>query len=298
MNHARYRQFILASVLIPPLALVVAVLVFWPHLMTSEDAIVFAVMCVISGTGITVGFHRLLTHRSFRTHRPVRLAFAVFGTLAAEGPVIIWVAHHRHHHAMPDQPGDPHSPHMFGTGARAALKGLWHAHMGWLLDDSLSSQPLRYAPDLAREPEMRWISKHFLAIVIAGILFAGVLDAVISGSPAGLVRGIVWGGLVRIAFVNHTTYSVNSICHYFGRRRFATDDDSRNVAWLAPFTFGEAWHNNHHAFPTSARHGLRWYELDPSALVIRGLELTGLAWDVVRVPESRLATKTIAGENR
>jgi stearoyl-CoA desaturase (delta-9 desaturase) len=291
MSNEAYRRYMLVTVLLPPFALLAAVIAFWPHVMTLDDAIVFATMFAISGFGVTIGFHRLLTHRAFKTHKPVRLALATFGTFAAEGPAIVWVAHHRKHHALADEPGDPHSPHLSGSGGRAALRGLWHAHIGWLLGDRLASEPLRYAPDLSREREMRWISMHFLPIVIAGIVLAGLLGLALTGTFEGFVRGVLWGGLVRIAAVNHITYSVNSVCHFFGRRRFGTSDRSRNVPWLALLTFGESWHNNHHAFPTSARHGMRWYELDPSGAVIRAMEALGLAWDVVRVPEHRIAAK-------
>ncbi|MFL5909102.1 MAG: acyl-CoA desaturase [Gaiellaceae bacterium] len=291
MGHDAYRRFILATALVPMHALVTTVVAFWPHVMTPQDAVVFAVMYVLASAGVTVGFHRHLTHRSFRTYKPVRVTLAVLGTMAAEGPVITWVAHHRHHHTTSDEPGDPHSPHLHGTGVRAALKGLWHAHMGWLVSNGLSSEPMRYAPDLVREREMRWISRHFLAIVFGGIVAGGLLDFALTGTFEGFMRGLLWGGLIRILAVNHSTYSVNSICHYFGRQRFDTSDESRNVAWLALPTLGEAWHNNHHAFPTAARHGYRWYELDISAGVIRLMEMTGLAWDVVRVPEARVSEK-------
>jgi stearoyl-CoA desaturase (Delta-9 desaturase) len=296
MSNEAYRRYMLATVAIPPLALATAVVTFWPTVMTVEDAIVFATMCTISGLGITVGFHRLLTHRSFKTYKPIRLLLAIFGTLAAEGPAIIWVSHHRKHHSLADEPGDPHSPHLHsGSGGRAALSGLWHAHMGWLLHQRLTSEPLRYAPDLTRERELRWVSSNFLPLVLSGVLLAGFLDLALTGTFEGFVRGVLWGGLVRIAAVNHITYSINSICHYFGNRRFGTHDESRNVPWLAVLTFGEAWHNNHHAFPTSARHGLRWYEIDTSAMVIRLMELLGLAWDVVRIPEDKIEAKAGLG---
>jgi stearoyl-CoA desaturase (delta-9 desaturase) len=208
--------------------------------------------------------------------------------MAGQGPPIIWTAHHRRHHRVADKPGDPHSPYQdHEPGILGALKGLWHAHMGWLFDKSLSSDPIRYCPDLVRDRDMRIISRYFLPIVAAGVVLPGLLGLAISGTLRGFLAGMLWGGLVRFFVSNHITYAVNSIGHYFGRRRFATPDESRNVGWLSLLSFGESWHNNHHAFPRSASHGMRWWEVDISAMVILLLEKTRLASDVIRIDRDR-----------
>jgi stearoyl-CoA desaturase (delta-9 desaturase) len=163
------------------------------------------------------------------------------------------------------------------------LKGLWHAHLGWLFNVGLTSDPIRYCPDLVRDKDMRFLSNHFGALVLAGLILPGLIGWAITGSLLALATGILWGGVVRWFLSNHITYAINSIGHYFGRRRFATPDESRNVAWLAIPSFGEAWHNNHHAFPRSYTHGMRWYEIDVSAMIIRAMEALGLAWNVVRI---------------
>jgi stearoyl-CoA desaturase (delta-9 desaturase) len=291
MSGRAYRAFILAASVLPAVAVAVAVVLLWNSAVGVRDLAILVVAYTLTGLGVTVGYHRLLTHRSFETPRAVRFTFALLGTMAAEGPPITWVAHHRQHHAFADEEGDPHSPHHHGGGWRGALGGLWHAHLGWLLDDRLGSSALRYAPDLVREPEMRWLSRHFLGVVAAGLLLPGVAGLALSGTLAGFATGVLWGGLVRMFLLHHATYAINSICHVYGRRRYDVTDRSGNVAWLAIPSFGESWHNNHHAFPTAARHGARPWEVDLSALVIRALEAVGLASEVVRVPEDRRTAK-------
>jgi stearoyl-CoA desaturase (delta-9 desaturase) len=210
------------------------------------------------------------------------------GSMAIEGPVISWVADHRKHHAFSDQEGDPHSPHVgHGGGWRGALRGLFHAHVGWLFIHTQRGKRDRYAPDLLKDPTIRFIDRTFLWWTAGGLVLAFLLGWLIGGSLTAGLTGLLWGGAVRMLVVHHVTYSINSLCHFFGRRAYDTDDESRNLAWLAPFTFGESWHNNHHAFPTSARHGLKRWQFDPSWIVIRSLEATGLIWDVVRVDEKR-----------
>jgi stearoyl-CoA desaturase (delta-9 desaturase) len=267
----------------------------WSSLLGWSDIIVFAIMYVATGLGITVGFHRLFTHRAFKTGRAVRATLAILGSAAIEGPVISWVADHRKHHAFSDQEGDPHSPHVdHGGGVKGALKGLLHAHVGWLFIHTQRGLKSRYAPDLMADPVVRRISDTFLIWVLAGLAVPFVLGWLIGGTVAEGLTGVLWGGGVRMLVLHHATYSINSLCHFFGKQRFSTGDESRNLSWLSVFTFGEAWHNNHHAFPTSARHGLKPWQFDPSAWVIWGLEKTGLAWDVVRVAPERQAAKLAA----
>jgi stearoyl-CoA desaturase (delta-9 desaturase) len=249
---------------------------------------------VATGLGVTVGFHRLFTHRAFKTNRWMRGGLAILGSAAIEGPVISWVADHRKHHAFSDCEGDPHSPHVdHGHGWRGALKGLWHAHVGWLFIHTNRGNKRRYAPDLLKDPLIRFIDRTFLVWAILGLLVPFGLGYLIGGTAHAAITALVWGGAVRMLVVHHVTYSINSLCHFFGRRAFATGDESRNLFWLAPFTFGESWHNNHHAFPTSFAHGMRRWQLDPSAAIIRLMEKSGLAWDVVRISPERQARKAI-----
>jgi stearoyl-CoA desaturase (delta-9 desaturase) len=284
-----------AVTVLPVLALGVACWQAWAHLLRWSDVAVFVVMYAITGLGVTVGFHRHLTHRSFATSRALRALLAVLGSAAIEGPVISWVADHRKHHTFADQEGDPHSPHVGHAGGwRGALTGLVHAHLGWLFIHTHRGARARYARDLVADPAVRFVDRTFVLWALGGLALAFGLGVAIGGSVIAGLTGLLWGGGVRMLVVHHVTYSINSLCHFFGRRRFPTPDESRNLSWLAPFTFGEAWHNNHHAFPTSAIHGLHRWELDVSGLVIRGLEKAGLVWDVVRVDPARLQQEAIA----
>src|ERR687891_286778 len=268
---------------LPMLALAVAAWRSWEGLLRPSDLVVFGVLYVLTGLGVTVGFHRHLTHRSFKARPAVRAILAVLGSAAIEGPVISWVADHRKHHAFSDRPGDPHSPHVdHGSGWKGALRGLIHAHVGWLFLHTHRGRRSRYAPDLIADPVVSAVDRKFVLCVAGGLAAPFFLGWAFGGTLRDGFTGMLWGGAVRVLVLHHATYSINSLCHFFGRRRFATKDESRNLLWLAPLTMGEAWHNNHHAFPTSAAHGLRRWEIDPSAAVIRALELVGLAWDVVR----------------
>jgi stearoyl-CoA desaturase (delta-9 desaturase) len=280
---------------VPFLALGVVCWQVWASLLHWSDIAVFAILYVLTGLGVTVGFHRLFTHRSFATKSWLRGVFAVCGSAAIEGPVISWVADHRKHHAFSDQPGDPHSPHVdHGVGWRGALRGLAHAHMGWLFLHTQRGARKRYAPDLIADPVVSFVDRTFLYWAIGGLGAAFGLGWLIGGTLTAALTGLLWGGAVRLLVLHHVTFSINSLCHFFGRRRFDTDDESRNLAWLSVLSFGEAWHNNHHAFPTSAAHGMRWWEFDSSKLVIRGLEKVGLAWNVVQIDPARQEKKLLA----
>jgi stearoyl-CoA desaturase (Delta-9 desaturase) len=276
------------AVIVPFLAFVAALILLWNSLVGWTDLAILAFAYLATGLGVTVGYHRLLTHRSFATHRWIAYLLAVLGSMAVEGPVIGWVADHRKHHAHPDQEGDPHSPHV---GHGSGLRGLWHAHVGWLFETQGTADKRRYAADLYEDPGMRAISHAFPQLIALSLAIPFVLGWVLAGSLAGALTGLLWGGLVRIFFVHHVTWSINSICHFYGRRRFATTDQSTNVFWLAPITLGESWHHNHHAFPRSASHGLRWWELDLSGLLIRGLQRARLAWNVIEISPERQRTK-------
>ncbi len=285
VEHPNVDRLVNALVAALPLCLLAwAMYLAWGGLLHWQDLVVLAVTYVLTGVGVTVGFHRLLTHRSFKTNRPLRALFAVLGSAAVEGPVIEWVSTHRKHHRFSDKPGDPHSPHVdHGVGIGGVIRGLTHAHLGWTFRSGGRASPRRYAKDLLEDPVIRVVDRTFLVWVLAGLAFPFALGLALTGTLLGGLTGLLWGGAVRILFVHHVTFSINSLCHFFGRQRFPTGDESRNLAWLALPSFGEAWHNNHHAFPTSARHGLGRWQLDPSAWLIVGLERLGLAWDVIRI---------------
>ena len=281
----------LIGVVLPFLGFLAAVVLLWNRWVDVTDLAIFAVMYLISGFGVTVGFHRMLTHRGFRTHKPTEYAFAVFGSLALQGPVLDWVADHRKHHAHTDTEGDPHSPHV---GHGSGLAGLWHAHTGWLFETQGQADWKKYARELYEDPGMRRINRAFPWLALASMLIPAAAGFALHGFTAeGAIRGLVWGGLVRAFFLHHVTWSINSICHFFGRRRFDVEDHSTNVAWLALPSLGEAWHHNHHAFPRSAAHGLKRTEIDLSALVIRAMKRVGLAWNVVEIAPERQAAKLV-----
>jgi stearoyl-CoA desaturase (Delta-9 desaturase) len=278
---------------VPPIMVLIGMYFGWMgNLLNWQDILILIICYVGIGAGVTVGFHRLLTHRSFKTHPLVRAGFAALGSAAAEGPVIDWVATHRKHHQFSDVDGDPHSPHVgHGSGWSGAFRGLVHAHIGWVFSDMEVADERRYAKDLVADPLIRFVDRTFVVWVIAGLAVAFGLGVALTGSVVGGLTALLWGGAARIFFLHHATFSINSVCHFFGRREYDTPDESRNVAWLAIPTWGEAWHNNHHAFPTSYRHGLRRWQIDPSAGMIRVMEMTGLAWDVVRVDPARRERK-------
>ncbi len=285
-NVDRFASAIVTGV--PFVIFLVGLVLGWTsHLLVWQDFVIFFAMYVSIGMGVTVGFHRLLTHRSFKCNRWVRAGWAALGSAAAEGPVLDWVATHRRHHQYSDQEGDPHSPHVgHGTGWSGAVRGLVHAHLGWVFTDMEVADERHYAKDLMADPLIMFVNDTFVLWVVLGLAVPFGLGVAVSGTVMGGVTAVLLGGAARIFLVHHVTFSVNSLCHFFGRQDYDTADESRNLAWLAIPTWGEAWHNNHHAFPTSYRHGLTRRQIDPSAAFIRLLEITGLAWDVVRVDPS------------
>ena len=286
----------LIAVVVPFVCVLAAIVLLWNSFVGWAQLSVMIVMYLLTGFGITVGFHRLFTHRSFKTSRPVRYLFAVLGSMAVEGPVITWVANHRKHHAFADEEGDPHSPHTtHGSGPAAAIKGLWHAHIGWMFKEDGQAERARFAPDLLKDRGLRAINAGFFPLMLLSLVLPFGLGYAIGGTLTDALLGLLWGGAVRIFLLHHVTWSINSVCHFFGRRRFDTTDKSTNVPWLSVLSFGEAWHHNHHAFPTSARHGLRWWELalDPGGLLITAMEKLGLVWDVVKISPERQRQKSL-----
>lgn len=261
--------------------LVLALIRAWGHGLSPTNLWVAVTFYVVAGHGITVGFHRYLTHGAFKASRPLRIGLAVTGCLAVEGGPISWVALHRRHHQFSDAQGDPHSPYRFGTSPLAQLRGLVYSHVGWLFTGP-AAQPQQYAPDLLADRDIRNIDRLFPLIAATSVLTPFFLGWIITGRVGGALSMLLWAGLVRIAVLHHVTWSVNSICHLFGRRPFRTRDHdrARNFWPLAVISMGESWHNLHHADPTCARHGVDRFQLDSSARLIRWLELAGAAGDV------------------
>ncbi|MGQ0626379.1 MAG: acyl-CoA desaturase [Sporichthyaceae bacterium] len=275
---------------VPLLAVVIAAPVAWGWGLHWRDLIIAAVFYVLTGFGITVGFHRYFTHGAFRAARGLRLALGIMGSLAVQGPLIRWVADHRKHHRYSDTSEDPHSPWAFGPGARGLGRGLYHAHMGWLFD--AEQTPARtYAPDLLADPDIVRISRHFPTFVAISTLAPALIGGLWSWSWQGALSAFFWATLVRVALLHHATWSINSICHVVGERPFRSRDRSGNVWWLAIPSFGESWHNLHHADPTSARHGVLPGQLDTSARLIWIFEKLGWASHVRWPTPKRLAVR-------
>ena len=277
----------------PFLALLAAVPLAWRHGLSPTDLVLAAVFYLVSGLGITVGFHRHFTHGSFKARRPLRIALALAGSLAVQGPLLTWVADHRKHHRFSDRDGDPHSPWRYGRSPRALAKGMVYAHLGWLFETEHAS-PRRYAPDLVRDRTLMLISRRFGVLVLASLALPALLGGALTRSWQGTLTAFFWAGLVRICLVHHVTWSINSICHAAGSQPFRSRDRSGNVWWLAPLSLGESWHNLHHADPTSARHGVLSGQLDASARLIRWFEHLGWAYDV-RWPDRRRITARRGG---
>jgi stearoyl-CoA desaturase (delta-9 desaturase) len=291
---ARWEQVALAIfVAVPLLAVLGAGFVLWGNGLSWTDVVLSFVFYAVSGHGITIGFHRYLTHGSFKAKRPLRIALAVAGSLAIEGPATRWVADHRRHHAYSDEEGDPHSPWRYGRGLLPLSKGLWHAHVGWLFDVEQTDQK-RFAPDLLADKDIARVSKAFPALVAVSLLLPAVLGGLITWSVGGALSAFFWASLVRVAVLHHVTWSINSICHTWGERPFVTKDRSVNVWWLAVLSMGESWHNLHHADPTCARHGVDKGQLDSSARLIRWFEKAGWARDVRWPKAERLAARRAA----
>ena len=273
------RLITLVVILLPLLGLVGAALFLWGWGFSWVDLGLLLGMYFLTATGITVGFHRLFVHRSFETNSTVKFILAALGSMAVEAPLFKWVAVHRRHHQHSDQPDDPHSPHLHGAGLLGWLRGYWHAHIGWFFDPDPPDLD-HYIKDLRQSRTLRVANALFFLWVVLGLLIPAVLGGILKGWWAGVWTGLLWGGLVRIFLVHHVTWSVNSACHLWGFRPYRSGDESRNNFIFGVLALGEGFHNTHHAFPTSARHGLRWWQPDASYWVIRLLALVGLAWDV------------------
>jgi stearoyl-CoA desaturase (delta-9 desaturase) len=285
------------AVLMPLVGCVVAMVWLWQHGWMGWLYVGLLVGgWVLTGLGITIGFHRLLTHRSFETYGWLRALWMLAGALSVEGSPLVWCAIHRRHHQRSDKPGDPHSPHLHGGGFWNTVRGLWHSHTGWLFSGYWSFPDLkRYVPDLLADRLLVAVDRVYYVWVLLSLAVPAALGGLCTLSWTGALLGLIWGGLVRILLTHHITWSINSICHVIGRRHFQSGDHSRNNLICGILGFGEGWHNNHHAFPVSARHGLLWWQFDASWLIIRTMQLIGLAWNV-RLPEARmLEAKRLGG---
>ncbi len=285
----RGEQFALYSfVIIPFLAFLAAVPVAWGWGLGWTDVVLFFAFYIVSGLGITVGYHRLFTHSSFKANRPLRIGLAIAGSMAIEGPVIRWVADHRRHHAFSDREGDPHSPWRYGETTSALIKGLGYAHIGWLFDEMHTNRE-KYTPDLMADKDIRLVDKLFPVWLLFSLLAPAAIGGLVAGSWAGALSAFFWASLVRVFLLHHVTWSINSICHAIGERPFAARDKSANFWPLAILSFGESWHNMHHADPTSARHGVLRGQIDSSARTIWLFEKFGWATDVRWPKPERLA---------
>jgi stearoyl-CoA desaturase (delta-9 desaturase) len=275
----------IGGILVPFVGFIVVVALLWGRGFDWLHLCLFLGMYMISAIGITIGYHRYFCHRAFQTNRVVQAMLAIFGSMAFEGPVLKWVATHRCHHKHSDRPGDPHSPHEHGDGVWNMLKGMWHAHVGWIFDADPKNLA-QYVPDLSGDRLLRVISRSWTVWAALGLVLPAVLGGLITLTWQGAVLGFLWGGLARVFLVHHVTWSVNSVCHIWGSRPYRSHDHSRNNFIFGVLALGEGWHNNHHAFPTSARHGLRWWQIDLSWWMIKAASWVGLVWDI-KVPNEQ-----------
>jgi stearoyl-CoA desaturase (Delta-9 desaturase) len=285
----------LIGVPLPLVGLLAAIVLLWDRAIGPLELALLISLYMVTALGVTLGYHRMFTHRAFESSRAFRAIVAIFGSMAMQGSVITWVADHRKHHTFTDQEGDPHSPHLAGPGFWGGVKGLWHAHVGWLFESVGTAERERFAADLLKDRVLRVIDKLFFVWVALGFAIPFALGWIVGGGLGAALTALLWGGFVRVFLLHHVTWSINSVCHFFGRKRFDIDDESRNVFWLAPLSMGESWHHNHHAFPTSAFHGLSpWERLaDPTGLLIALFEKLGLVWNVVRVSPERQRAKAL-----
>lgn len=277
---------VLTILFLPLLGFVVAIASIWKKAIDPVDLGLFVGMFFLTAVGIEVGYHRYFSHRAFRATTAVSVILAILGSMAAQGPLIYWVGLHRQHHEYSDQPGDPHSPHLHGSGILGLLRGLWHSHIGWMFDHEIPN-PIHYAPELLRDKVISRVNRLYFVCLLLGLAIPAIVGGVLRGSWIGAWYGFLWGGLVRLLMVENVIWTVNSVVHVYGSRPFNTRDQSRNNIWLAIPTLGGSWHNNHHAFPSSATNRLEWWQIDLGGWIIRVLEFAGLAWDV-KAPTARM----------
>ncbi len=279
------KLILLALVWLPIIGVVSAIALLWNRWVNWVDLTLFLTMYTVCAFGITLGFHRMLTHKAFQAHPWVKTFFLISGSMAMQGPALHWAATHTQHHANSDDEGDPHSP----------LKSLWHAHVGWILND-FKPDIQKYAGAMLKDPIIVFVHNTFwlwvfVGLAIPSLIGAGAAHLIGQSAWFGALTGLIWGGFVRLFFNQHVTWAVNSICHTFGSRQFETTDESRNNFLFGILAMGEGWHNNHHAFPRSARHGMSWKQPDPSAWAIWLMEKLGLIKDVVLISRKRIEAR-------
>jgi stearoyl-CoA desaturase (Delta-9 desaturase) len=279
------RRITLATVLLPYLGLLAGIALFWRRGVNPLDLAVFAAMYSVTVLGIGMGFHRLIAHRAYQATPFLKTFLIIAGSMAAQGPIIFWTAVHRRHHSYSDRDGDPHSPHLHGEGAVEILKGLWHSHMGWLFNHELTDWGT-YVRDLLHDRLVFKLNRLYFLWIGLGLLLPAAVEGLITMSWLGAARGFLWGGLIRVLVVHHSTWSINSVCHVFGSQPYHVKDHSTNNLVLAIPTFGESWHNNHHAFPSSAVHGLEWWQVDITGSMIKLCAMLGLA-SGVKIPKKK-----------
>lgn len=281
------RRFALATIVVPFLCTIIAIALIPVWGFGSLELNLFLIMFSLNQIGITVGYHRYFAHSAFKANRAVHVVLAVLGSITAQGPLIHWVSYHRRHHQHSDQAGDPHSPYVNEDGdTMGALHGFWHSHLGWMMNSTVTNS-IHYAKDILRDPLLVQINRFYLLWVVLAIAFPGLLGGLLSGSWIGVIKGVLWGGMVRLFFGHHAFWTIGSIAHLFGNCPFKTGDRSTNNVIPTLFNFGESWHNNHHAFPNSALFGLEWWQIDIGGWVIRLLALVGWIWDL-KIPTRRM----------
>ncbi|WP_293093447.1 acyl-CoA desaturase [Moorena sp. SIOASIH] len=286
------RRFAFANVLIPFLGLLVAIELAWQPGISFVAVVLLVIMYSLTMFGVEVGLHRYFSHGAFKTNTAIRVTLAILGSMAAQGPVNYWVCHHRCHHQYSDQPGDPHSPNLHQGQKFGWLRGLWHAHVGWLFESEFRN-PIIYAKDLLRDPLIARVNQLYLIWVMLGLIIPTVLGGLITWSWMGALQGFLWGGLIRILLVHHVIWGINSIAHVYGSRPFDTSDRSTNNIWLMLPSLGGSLHNNHHAFPSSAIYGLEWWQIDLGSWVLRLMEKFGLVWNIKRPTVEMVLAKKI-----
>jgi stearoyl-CoA desaturase (delta-9 desaturase) len=290
----RAQLFTAVTIFGPPTGIAIAVRLLWGAWVTTVDLILLSAFYCLTVIGLSAGYHRLFAHYSFQCRPWLRAVLGVCGSMAGEGPIRFWVAIHRKHHRFSDTANDPHSPHGLTMGS---LRRWWHAHMGWMFQVDLA-ELIRHAPELRRDRIVMWLDRHYLFWVLLGLAAPGAIEWTVDGSAAGIIRGVLWGGFVRMFLVQHVTWSINSICHMVGHTPFRTGDQSRNNLLCALLSFGEGWHNNHHAYPFSARHGFRPHELDMTYLLIRMSEHCGVVWGVKVPPTAAMSVQLAVRHQR